>query len=459
MRRAVQRAECYVTRMLSDIEERMAVPTAKGLARAISQSVGDRVLLPGDRLPPIRTVATQLGLSPTTVSAAWAMLARAGTIATDGRRGTVIATRKTVGPSRYRRALDVDSPFTVDLSTGTPDPALLPDLRPALRRVERSFSPSTYLDDPVLPELAEMLRADWPFSAECLTVVDGAMDALQLIVSTHLRFGDRVAIEEPSFPPLLDLVDAAGLVALPVGLDDDGPRPADVRSAVDAGVRMLFLQPRAQNPTGASLTNRRVAELARIVRTADLVVIEDDAAGAVASTPVLSLGRTLPERTLHIRSYSKSHGPDLRLAALGGPKSLVDPIVDRRFLGQGWTSRLLQGILVDLLTHTPSVRAVEHARHTYARRRAALVEALAAQGVPVGGKDGLNVWVPVQDESSALLRLATRGIGVAAGGPFTTRSESGGHLRVTAGMVRRDHPQIAHDIAEASRGGAWASPR
>lgn len=445
--------------MLSEIEERLDLPTARGLAHAVSRAIGDGVLAPGDRLPPIRTVAEQLGLSPTTVSAAWATLARSGTIQTRGRRGTVVMEHHDVGPSRYRRALDVGTPFALDLSTGTPDPELLPDLRPALRRIERAVQPSRYLDDPVLPALAELLRADWPFEPARLMVVDGAMDALELIVAAHVRFGDRVAVEDPFFPPLLDLLEAVGAVPVPVGLDDDGPKPADVREAVDAGVRVLFIQPSAQNPTGASLTEKRVGELARVLRTADVLVVEDDSAGAVASTLGLSLGQALPEKTLHVRSFSKSHGPDLRIAAVGGPGRVVDPLIDRRFLGQGWTSRLLQSVLVDLLTHAPSIRAVERARQTYAQRRAAIVDVLAAKGVSVAGKDGLNIWVPVRDESVAQLRLATRGIGVAGGGPFTLRSAKVQHIRVTTGVVRHGHEEVAGHLAEAARGDAWASPR
>ena len=437
-------------RVLSDIEERMAAPTARGLAAAVGRAVGEGRLADGDKLPPIRTVAAQLGLSPTTVSAAWTLLGRAGTVRTDGRRGTVITARP-AGPSRYRSALTGGQLFALDLSTGTPDTRLLPDVTAALRRIEPPAEPATYLDDPVLPELGDLLRADWPCPAERITVVDGAMDALHLIAATHLRFGDRVGVEHPCFPPLLDLLDAMGAVPVPVDVDDDGPLPTQLATACVAGVRAVFVQPRAQNPTGASLSPERLAELARILRDSDVLVIEDDAAGAVAATPVLSLGAALPAQTLHVRSYSKSHGPDLRLAAIGGPAALVDPVVDRRFLGQGWTSRLLQAVLVDLLTHAPSIRAVQHAQREYARRRATIVTGLNRAGIHVGGKDGLNVWVPVADETAALLLLATRGIGASAGRPFAVHPGQPPHLRITAGLVNTTHAEIADILADAAR--------
>jgi DNA-binding transcriptional MocR family regulator len=431
------------------IAERLDEPTARGLARAVGRAVSDGALPPGTRLPPIRALATRLELSPTTVSSAWHMLVRSGTIQTDGRRGTVISTNH-AGPARYRRALDHGAAFVLDLSSGTPDPALLPDLRPVLRRIEPEHAPTSYLDPPVLAELEDLLRADWPFPAERFAVVDGAMDALQLIAGSLLGFGDRVAVEQPCFPPLLDLLDSVGAVAVPVRLDDDGPLPADVALAVAANVRALFVQSRAQNPTGASLTAERVEALARALRDSDALVVEDDSSGMVASTPAHSLGSHLPSRTLHVRSYSKSHGPDLRLAAVAGPAELVDQLVDRRFIGQGWTSRLLQSVLVELLTNAESVQAVQYARGEYARRRDEIVCRLAVAGVPVGGKDGMNIWVPVADEPAALLRLAARGIGVLAGEPFWVSNGNAPHIRVTAGLVGTQLPAVAAELADAA---------
>ena len=81
-----------------------------------------------------------------------------------------------------------------------------------------------------------------------------------------------------------------------------------------------------------------------------MTVIEDDHAGDISSAPAVSVGQFLPDRTVHVSSFSKSHGPDLRLAAIGGPPALVAAVADRRLLGPGWSSRLLQAVLLDLLT-------------------------------------------------------------------------------------------------------------
>ena len=167
------------------------------------------------------------------------------------------------------------------------------------------------------------------------------------------------------------------------------------------------------------MTSTRARELAAVLRRHDALVVEDDHSGEIASARDVSLGPLLPDRVVHVRSYSKSHGPDLRIAAVGGPASVLDGLVARRMLGPGWTSRLLQHVLVDLLTDSSAIEAVAHARRVYYARRRALRDALATHGITIDPGDGINVWLPVHDERTALVRLEAAGIRVAPGTPFS----------------------------------------
>ncbi|MEV8515180.1 aminotransferase class I/II-fold pyridoxal phosphate-dependent enzyme [Dactylosporangium sp. NPDC051484] len=433
--------------MLDVLRELLREPTARGLAEAVSQAVGQGRLSAGAKLPPVRQVADALQVSPTTVGAAWQLLRRSGTIRTDGRRGTTIAETRTGGPGRYRAALRSRTGFPLDLSTGVPDPQLLPPLPP----LTGIFPvPGSYLDEPVHPELAVLLRERWPYEPERIGVFDGAMDAIDQIASALLRMGDRVVVERPSFPPLLDLLEAIG--TRPVGVDTDaqGILPDRLAAALMERPVAVFLQPRALNPTGASWSKKRAAELALVLaRHPAVCVIEDDSAGDISMAPLYSIGASLPMQTVHVSSFSKSHGPDLRLAAVGGPAAVLDPVLERRLLGQGWTSRLLQQLMARLLTEPSSVAAVRNAREEYARRRRCMVKALSRAGfeLPVG--DGLNLWLPVADEQAALLSLAGDGISAAAGAAFTV-GPMPPHLRVTVGLVAEDHDLVASRLARAA---------
>jgi DNA-binding transcriptional MocR family regulator len=475
-----------------DVAQHVEDRSPRGIAAAVSRLVRSGELQPGDRLPTVRRLAADLGVSPATVSGAWQALAAVGLVTSRGRAGTVVLPEPASWlPPRYRdmaaggrveaavhRAggpsggdvAEVPRPRTslrLDLSTGTPDPELLPPLQRALGRIAASTPAAgtgTYLGAPVIEPLERLLRGSWPFAPQRITVVDGAVDAMSRTLEQLAGFGDRVIVEDPSFPPIFDLCDQLGLERVPVPLDRHGLRPDALEAALRTGAEVLVLQPRAHNPTGVSMSSTRARELAAVVRRhlaatpgADLHVIEDDHSGEIASSADVSLGTHLPDRVVHVRSYSKSHGPDLRIAAVGGPAAVLDRVIARRMLGPGWTSRLLQHLLADLLVDGEALAAVAQARRTYYARQRALSTALAEHGVVVHPGDGINAWVPVADEATALVRLEAAGIRVARGRPFRAvpPPEGGaGHVRVTVAALTAGPDAVTRTAAALALAGA-----
>ena len=232
-----------------------------------------------------------------------------------------------------------------------------------------------------------------------------------------------------------------------VELDGEGIDPGSLAAAMALDPVAVFVQPRAQNPTGISMSVGRCRQLADVLAGSQAVVVEDDHSGDIATGEDVSIGRFLPDRTVHIRSYSKSHGPDLRIAAVGGSADVIDPMVSRRMLGPGWTSRLLQAVLVELLTDPAAIAAVTRARSTYAMRSLAVRAGLAGEGVVSTMGDGINAWVEVSDERSALITLAALGVRVSPGSPFMVDGGPSSHVRVTTGVLdEHDSDQLQHVI-------------
>jgi DNA-binding transcriptional MocR family regulator len=442
------RAKLSVADLVPAIDDRRA----EAIAASIARRLRDLAAPAGTSLPTVRALATELGVSASTVSDAWRTLRANGIIETDRRRGTTVRADRAHDADRAWNVPAAPGALRIDLSTGTPDPRLLPDLGTALQRAA-GHEVTSYLDRPVLPELEVELRRRWPFDAERITLLDGAQDALDRLIAATVAFGDRVLVETPTFPPILDMLELAGAEIIGLPLDDEGPRLDALEAAMESNPTVAVFQPRAHNPTGVAWSRTRSEAIADRCNAGDVLVIEDDHSGMVAGAPLHSTGHRRPDRTVHVRSFSKSHGPDLRLAAVGGPADVIDAVVRRRQLGPSWTSRLLQHVLLSLLTDAGAEATVANAEEIYRARRTGLVDAMASHGVDIAANgSGFNVWVPVPDERDALVALAAAGIGAAPGSPFHVDSGEQPHLRLTISAVAEPEP-IASTIAAAVRAG------
>lgn len=391
-------------------------------------------LPPGAALPPVRTLAATLGVSPATVASAYRTLRQRGLVETAGRHGTRVRSRPPVAGTRAARKLPPAAGLC-DLSTGEPDPRLLPDLGPHLRQVAADLpAPASYRDAGTWPELAALGRARLaadgvPVTA--LTVTSGALDGIERLLTAHLRPGDRVAVEEPGWANLLDLVAALGLEAVAVPVDQDGPAVAGLRHALASGARAVVVTSRAQNPTGAAVSADRCAQL-RSVLTGypQVLVVEDDHAAELSSVPLHTLAGTTASWAF-MRSVSKPYGPDLRLAVLTGDEATVARVEGRMRLGAGWTSTLLQRLVAALWQDDQVAARVASAREAYDRRRSALCQALTERGLVAYGRTGINVWVPVPDETRVVAALREAGYAVAPGALHRLGASPEGAIRIT----------------------------
>ncbi|MBT2369209.1 aminotransferase class I/II-fold pyridoxal phosphate-dependent enzyme [Streptomyces sp. ISL-10] len=422
---------------------------ASEIAGSIERAVGAGDLEPGQLLPPMRELAHGLGVNPNTVAAAYRTLRERGVIETAGRRGSRVRPRPASTP---RNAIRVDAPPGVrNLGEGNPDAALLPPLDEALAAAARRHAerPTLYGSGPLDPEFARLARASLDADgvpAGPLGATAGALDAIERVLSAHLKAGDTVAVEDPGWGSLLDLVTALGLKALPVGLDDDGPLPADAERALAAGARAIVVTDRAQNPTGAALSAERAAELRAVLgRFPHTLVIEDDHGYAIVEQPLHPLAGATASWAF-VRSAAKAYGPDLRVAVLTGDQVTVDRVQGRFGLGPGWVSTLLQGVVAHLwASDAIDPRAVAR---SYGQRREALIGALARRGVTAYGRSGMNVWVPVPDETGAVARLLHAGWAVAPGARFRMSAPPGVRITVS-GLTPGDVEPIAAAVAAA----------
>ncbi|MQA04213.1 MAG: aminotransferase class I/II-fold pyridoxal phosphate-dependent enzyme [Streptosporangiales bacterium] len=438
----------------ADLAAAIDEPTAKGIAAGVDHLVRTGRLRAGTALPTVRALATALRMSPTTVAEAWRVLSSAGTIETLGRRGTFVTGWD---PTAYLpdNALGRKAELLYDLRLAVPEPEFLPDMRRALARAADYVDTglNEYHADQVIGPLVEYAQRTWPFPFQRLTCAYGGYDALFLLCEVLIKPGRRVVVENPTSATAIEIIEALGGEMLPVPCDDKGMLPEQLRAALAKNPAAVLVQPRCACPDGRSLTPARAKELATAIAKcpAKPVVIEDDAIPELAQTPPVTLGTRLPDQVVHIRGWSKSHGPDLRLALIGGAADIVERAIGHRQLGAVWTSRLLQGAFAAMLADAGSRRRVAKAAGEYTRRRELLADALAARGVPTYARDGLALWVPVHDERTALVELASHGLGAGPGSRFALPPIPGGdHLRVATSRLRPEDAETVADLLAAA---------
>jgi DNA-binding transcriptional MocR family regulator len=421
--------------------------TSLDLANHVEAAIGDGTIEAGFRLPPIRDVAAAQKVAPATVAAAYKRLRERGLVVTRGRQGTIVARAP-----RFHIAMSAVVPEgKVDLRKGSPSPEFLHDPTDFVSPPPVPDLPSRTIDrnDPTLLELAATRFERDGIPSSHLAVVGGAQDGLERILLGHASKGDLVAIEDPTYPPLADLLIAMGLTPVPVEMDAEGMLPESLSAALGRGVAAVVITPRAQNPTGAALSRERGAELLAALRDRpELLVLEDDHMADVAGAESVSVAA---DPQVHswavVRSISKSLGPDLRLAVATGDRGTIARMESRQGLGTGWVSTILQRMVAGMWASPEVAESTAAAEAAYTERRARLVAELAERGIAATGASGLNVWIPVEREAAVVDGLLAAGWSVSPGELF--RLETQPAIRVTISTLDpNDAPRFADDLAK-----------
>lgn len=419
--------------------------SAKAISESFEAGIRAGALALGAVLPSVRALATDLGVAPGTVASAYKLLRERGLVETGGRNGTKVSLRP---PLTARSSTPPLEAGVVDLADGQPDPELLPALDSVSGMIGGSAAaPSDYL----LPELMTLARKRFDADgvpADDITIASGGLDAIRQVLSAQLRPGDAVAIEDPGWPNALDLIATLGLRTLPVAVDSQGPLAPALADALRAGARAVIITSRAQNPTGVVVSSRRAAELRGVLADyPQTVLVEDDHAAELAGVPLASLAGAT-DSWAFVRSSSKPYGPDLRVALIAGDEATIARVDGRMRVGSGWVSTLLQRMVVQLWTSDAAASVVAEAAVAYDDRRRALIAQLAERGITGFGETGLNVWIPVDDETATVTSLLRAGWAVAPGFRFRQVSPPGVRITVS-GLTLATIPRLADDLVSA----------
>ncbi|APO72189.1 transcriptional regulator/aminotransferase domain-containing protein (plasmid) [Rhizobium gallicum] len=435
------------TRNADWFAEKLSDKSIRGIALETSAMIRAGALPVGTKLPAIRDLAFALGVSPATISEAWSELRRQKIISGRGRNGTWISGDRFVAKPERLASSGNYGEGVLDLTAAVPDVSLLLPLAEALTYGASAENLNSYERSRILPELEAAVRRDWPYEPEAFLATNGGYNAVYTLLHALVMPGASVAIENPTAMRLLDILEDLGVRILPVQCDKDGPLPSSLEAAMKYRPVSFLFQPRLHSVTGQSVSKARLEALGNVLAGSDTLIIEDDGVADISGAPKHSLGGRYPDRVIHILSYSKTLGPDLRLAVLSSSRAIVEQIQSYRSFSAGWTSRILQAAAAWLLRDPRTDEILTRARDIYQQRHDELTNALRERGVEVDDGAGLCAWIPVSSEPFAMVTLAARGIAVHPGAKFSILPSN--HIRVATGNLSDRSSEVADGIALA----------
>jgi 2-aminoadipate transaminase len=443
-------------------------PLYRQLSEQIAQQIRSGLLPRGERLPATRELAGLLGLNRTTVSAAYEILESAGLISGQVGRGSFVTGGAESGSGvDWNALLGSDTPSAgpaggwskdvISFAVSRPSRDLFPLdefratcatvlARRDMADILQLGSPSGY--EPLRRYLMEEARRQQVAGpGDDLLITNGCQQALDLIGRVLLRPGDTVAVEDPLYTGLKNLLTGMGaqLCGIPVGAD--GMDAVQLERVLEREKpRFLVVTSNFQNPTGATLPMAARKALLDAARKASVPVIENDAYGELRySGEALPALKQLDEGggTVLLRSFSKVSFPGLRVGWAVGPKLLIDRLRHAKEAADLHTDQLSQAVLLEFAESGRLEAHRTRMRQAGSERLAATLEA-CAQYLPAGTRwtrpeGGMNVWVRLPDPLDAgdlLARAQREGVAYMPGRYFAVSRLDPGALRLSfAGLA------------------------
>lgn len=430
-----------------------AGPIYLAIADALEADIGSGTLAQGDRLPPQRELAYQLGVTLGTVTRAYGEAERRRLVRGETGRGTYVASRtRMVSPLIPQE----DAPEGCDLARNFAYPHLNPSLGEGLTRMAgtagidrlNGFVPSEGLR--AHRETGVLVFKDYGLDADParVAVTCGAQHGIQVTCQALFCSGDAIAVDRFTYPSIFTSLAGLGLKAVPVPAltrEDGGFGAMDpealARAAGSHGIRGVFLMPNMQNPTTHTMSVGERLDLVEVARRFDLRIVEDDPYTPFLPETLPAFGALAPERTASIASISKVCSPGSRIGFVHVPAPLEDSIRDKIGESTWMASPITAELIAGWVREGHLFRTLRLKRKANRQRFLSACELLAPHGLQ-GDVNKVFGWLRLPgtvDPDALQTALGHQGVSVLSSRYFQAMNQAPApYLRLTFGSEPSD---------------------
>jgi DNA-binding transcriptional MocR family regulator len=434
----------------------------------IQKCIAKRVLLPGMRLPPVRTLARQLGVNQITVAKAFRELVGAKLI--EGRRGggsfvraqTSLATpdHQPGRPLLAERLFELaHAPGVVSFTSNypVPDAKTVRAFRSSLAQATEAALDTCFVYDAPIgraslrEQIKAMLKAEGIGAGiSNIMVTSGAQQAINLSLRALLEPGKAIIVEQPAYYGVLNAARTMHLRILEAPIESDG---INLNAVEDYLIRneskVIYTNPTFQNPSGVTMSEQKRRSLLALARRFGAVILEDDHSHELrfSGKPVPPI-RALAEPddlVLYARGFGKTLLPGIRLGYLVMPDALRQRLLAARAYADLHSNGFMQEVLACFLAGGHHLGAIARIKQTYSTRQKRLYQGLVT-GMPEGTvvskpEGGLSLWLTLPegaDSSELYFRAVRRGVAFLAGDVFYPAPSQSRSLRISFGLNKGD---------------------
>ena len=468
------------------LDNNTAIPLHQQLYEELRRAILSGRLLPRQRIPSTRSLAKSLGISRTTVTSCYEQLLSEGYLETIVGSGTYVcaqlpddllhstpveSVQKTVLPiqlSKYAaRLADMDTSLMsepdlqISFRYGRPafDHFPMQTWRKLLSRHCRENS--TWLDyatdalgyKPLREAIARYLSRSRAVQCEPEQVIitNGTQQALYLIMRLSIELGDAIALEDPGYLSARRIFLSQGAKLLPIRVDESGLVVKDLAKYANESIKLVYVTPSHQFPTGSILSLPRRLELLAWAQQNSAMIIEDDydSEYRYGDRPIPALqGLAQTDLVLYIGTFSKVLFPSLRIGYLVLPQSFISLFARAKWLSDRSLPSLEQQVLTDFIEQGHLESHIRKMRSLYDLRRQALVQGLKAnfgeKAKILGEKAGLHLMVRLQThltDEEIIQRAARVGVGMMSAQPSYLNANCAGEFIFGYSELRQEQIQ------------------
>lgn len=431
--------------------------------------IKEGVFQPDEKLPPIRMLASEIGVNSITVVNAYKQLEKEGLACSRIGSGTYIspANRDECPTFAYEESDDLRmmergqisvKGDTINFASATPTPDLFPveNFKALVNRVLDRDKGDVFGYQqiqgfqPLRQSICMYLeRYSITSSVDSIQVISGAQQGIDIVSKALIEFGDCIFIESPTYRGAIEAFKSRGARIIEIPIEEDGINLGELEQKISLyNPKLVYIMPNFQNPTGYSYSDEKKRRILRIARDHNTYVVEDDFLSELSYTgssslPLKALDHS--ESVIYIKSFSKIFMPGLRLGFMMVPGRLWNRVLSAKHTSDISTSGLIQRTFDLYLREDVWVEHIEYMKEKYRKRYELFMGALR-DSFPgeISYRDpggGLHVWFQLPrgySDGEVYARCLKKGVLITPGSLFYSGSSDSSHFRMSFASVHSD---------------------